>query len=168
MFAVPRWRRLQGTRWAVHSCPFLLCRHTPTTFLLQGGSQLPYPDPGYWALHDRGPNLSAKLRVSEMDSSKTAPAIFLQCAAGQCKGGPRFECEDGYTGNLCSSCQSGRLYWRGTCGTKCAELHAPALVNILGIIAVVTVWLGLNKLTAGQYVFPCEPVSLKASLVCVY
>ena len=158
VFALPSWRRVHGA---------LSARHTPAVATagvcvskvylrrpLQGGSHLPFPKPGYWApFAEGGPNLTATLRVYDapgIDALPTSPPIFQQCDSGKCKGGSRFECEAGYTGNLCNRCEIGHLYWRGTCKTRCEDMEAQALVNVLGIIAVVTVWLLMNRMTAGQ------------------
>jgi hypothetical protein len=117
---------------------------------------LPYPMPGYWAQSQVGqlPNISTLVIHDPPgnDHILLDPPIFWRCIGfGMCDGGPDFKCKPGYAGRLCSRCEPGHILWRGTCESRCEVLKAPALVNLLAIGAVITVWLGLNKLTAGSY-----------------
>ena len=85
------------------------------------------------------------------DGGNPDAPIFYACQAGRCKGGEKFECSPGYTGNLCSECAKGQFYWSGGCGTSCADIEPQGVVTAFGIIAVVIVWLVLNKSAGGQY-----------------
>lgn len=122
--------------------------------LLQGSSQLPYPDRGYWAQSEAGPNSSRQLSVPDQPGTEIlsdSPRIFWRCLGyGMCA--ENFACDRGYAGRLCSQCQPGHLLWRGTCESQCEDLKAPGFVNALAIGAVVTVWVAMNRLTAGSCV----------------
>ena len=54
----------------------------------------------------------------------------------------------------CFDCKPGQFYWQGTCKTKCDDIHvngSPAVVTVFGILAVMLVWIILNKSAGGAY-----------------
>ncbi len=96
-----------------------------------------------------GSQFSAKkyLRILEepgIDHMIMTPPIFFPCNSGQCRGGPNFECAEGYTGRLCSECKRGQFFFRGNCDLSCASIEPAGIVTLFGILAVVCVWLILN------------------------
>jgi hypothetical protein len=123
---------------------------------LQGKSSLPFPSIGYWA-SSRIVDSRQSLFVNDPEGADAIPAFppfFFQCD-GQCKGGPNFECVDGYTGTQCSECQPGQFYWNSKCDTKCSDIEPQAAVSIFGMIAVIFVWIIINNSAGGVCVFPC-------------
>ncbi len=55
-------------------------------------------------------------------------------------------------------CEEEFFYWKGTCDTSCEDISPRGLTTTLGIIAVILVWLILNKSAGGLY----GPISPKA------
>ena len=89
-----------------------------------------------------------------LDKLPESPPMFVRCLAGKCRGGAEFQCVKGYTGTLCSECEREQFYWNGNCDTSCEDIHPGGLTTTLGIIAVIIVWLILNKSAGGMYVPP--------------
>ena len=91
----------------------------------------------------------SQLRLADLpgnDYVLEEPLIFVACAPDRCLG--NFACVDGYTGVQCFECEPGQFYWQGTCNTPCHDIHvndSPALITVFGILAVVLVWVVLNK-----------------------
>ena len=48
-------------------------------------------------------------------------------------------------------CEEEFFYWKGTCDTSCEDISPRGLTTTLGIIAVILVWLILNKSAGGLY-----------------
>jgi hypothetical protein len=125
------------------------CFPCPEGGVCEGRIRLPYPKTDYWGLADKnGKHPLGSLMVfdpaGENSTVPETPAIFLACAAKHCTGGESFGCAEGYTGVQCSECTEGRLYWRGSCETSCNDVNGAKVVTVLGIMAVVGVWLLLN------------------------
>ena len=126
--------------------------------LQQGGTQLPYPQKDFWAAADfirsstnGSSEVTTLLKVTDppgLDSIPESPAVFFACAAGRCLGGETFECVPGYTGIACSTCKKGQFFWNSNCQTRCDQIEPQGVVTVFGIIAVVLVWILLNKQTA--------------------
>ena len=139
----------------------------------QGRSRLPYPKKDYWAeskfgalkIYDppgRVLVLPTALQCtcrgfkfltvccSAGSDTIIVNDVFVACAAGRCQGGINFSCSDGYKGNQCSECNEGQFYWQGTCDTKCSDLGSEGAVTVFGIIAVMVVWIVLNKSAGGM------------------
>ena len=136
----------------------------------QGKAALPTPLQDYWAASElvAGSNRSQDVETATSrsralrvyEAGDAAAPIFYPCLAARCKGGERFECMPGYTGTLCSECAQGQFYWRGRCDTSCADIEPQGVVTAFGIIAVVVVWIILNKSAGGTY---AQPVKLSAA-----
>ena len=140
----------------------------------QGKSSLPTPSVGYYASSRKvvaapvmGPNMTSKsgaaaatptaiasllvLDAPGLDELPVEPPYFLPCLAGRCQGGPGFECNKGYTGILCSECEREQFYWNANCDTSCEDISPRGVTTVIGIIAVIIVWLILNKSAGGMY-----------------
>jgi hypothetical protein len=90
-----------------------------------------------------------------VDAIPDSPPIFFLCASDRCKGGASYSCLDGYEGVQCGDCKQGQFYYRGQCEIKCDDINvngSPTTVTVFGIIAVVIVWIVLNKSAGGAYV----------------
>ena len=82
--------------------------------------------------------------------------MFLACASlDVCPGGANFTCGRGYlqTAVMCQRCVPGQLLWRGRCSDSCFDNEPERLygvVTVMGILAVIAVWIIMNKMTAGK------------------
>jgi len=59
---------------------------------------------------------------------------------------------------MCSVCEKNRFFWKGTCDTKCADYQEIGAITVFGIIAVLIVWIVINKSASGE--FECLDVGL--------
>ena len=91
------------------------------------------------------------------DNLDSSPPYFLFCPPGQCLGGQNFRCVDGYTGVMCNECKVGQLQFKAACDLRCDSIEpdgAHGVVTAFGIIAVMIVWVVLNKSAGGLYAHP--------------
>jgi hypothetical protein len=115
----------------------------------------------YWAAAVNGTfTVSAKDRpgANEID---TDPPYFFACPAGQCTGQKDFGCVKGYTGVMCNECRVGQFQFKAACDLSCDDIEpagAHGVVTIFGILAVMVVWVVLNKSAGG--LFECLDVGL--------
>jgi hypothetical protein len=137
----------------------------PALSVVKGMSNLPIPKENFYAPSRKvvAPNNTsvatagsiAALLVFDtprLDTLPAEPPFFVACLAGKCQGGPEFKCNKGYTGTLCSECEREQFYWNGKCDTSCEDISPRGATTVLGIIAVIIVWLILNKSAGGMYV----------------
>jgi hypothetical protein len=131
------------------------CYPCPSGSVCPGKADLPFPQQEYWAASEMQLNSTSR-SLTIVDPPGVDPpnlalaSIFFPCNAGRCKGGPKFECEMGYTGPLCFECQPNRFFWMGTCTTACDEIEPRALVTIVGMMTVVFVWYIFYMMTSGS------------------
>jgi hypothetical protein len=138
------------------------CFLCPEGGICEGAQALPYPAKNYWAA-----SVNQTLSISSLDPpgaetlAEGAP-YFFSCPAGSCKGGREFECYPGHTGVQCSECKRGQFQLNGACGLLCDEIEpagAHGLVaTVFGIMAVMFVWVVLNKSAGG--LFECLDVGI--------
>ncbi len=147
----------------------------------QGKAQLPYPKKDYWAeanvlqsaawtsaeSRESNGNYLRVFDASGVDEIPTEPPYFQPCFAGQCIGGANFSCAVGYTGTQCSECKVGQFYWQGQCGTSCADIQPKGVVTLFGILAVVLVWVIINKSAGGMYALTLAYLPRSAALLLV-
>lgn len=131
----------------------------------QGKDELPFPARDFWAFanlsqpaawtkaesRDKNSNYLSVFDPSGIDEMPLDPPIFHACFAGQCLGGVNFSCAPGYTGTQCFECKVGQFYWQGQCGTSCDDIAPKGVVTFFGIMAVVSVWVIINKSAGGMY-----------------
>ena len=71
---------------------------------------------------------------------------MLECefGASQCKGGPSFDCGEGYEGNFCEACSPGTYRTVG----ECVKCHGPLqpVYTALVMFAIFSLWFGINAL----------------------
>ena len=142
-------------------CPTNPGARENNTACLQGRDALPHPLEGFYAVVNEGefsPSKSVKLFDKPgISTIPTDPPIFVKCADGRCKGGPKFECEHGYRGTACAECSQGQFYWNGKCDTDCKDIEPQGVVTVFGILGVMLVWLILNKSAGGMCAAPHLP-----------
>ena len=142
---------------------------------IQGKAALPVPKKDYWALTtyanttSAGDNNTSRAELLVFDETglteiPSTPAFFAQCSTNpaRCKGG--FECNPGYEGIMCSECAIGQFYFRGACDVNCSDIEPQGVVTVFGILAVVAVWVILNKSAGGAYAANLLQLRHKASL----
>ena len=132
---------------------------------IQGRDVLPYPQENYWgvsnesvATPDRRPKSGTKhLVVPDLpfgtEDFTNDPPVFVACSAKMCLGGKNFSCNPGYGNYLCAQCLPGQFNFMSTCNVKCSDIEVLrpfGTVTVLLICVVVVVWIGINKLTAGE------------------
>jgi hypothetical protein len=171
------WRVIGSSAWFAHYPPYSLVSVSsvssldsrvalgPALSVVKGMSNLPVPKENFYALSRKVvvPNNTSVATASSigallvfdtprLDALPAEPPIFVACLAGKCQGGPEFKCNKGYTGILCSECEPEQFYWNGRCDTSCEDISPRGVTTVLGIIAVIIVWLILNKSAGGMYV----------------
>ncbi len=133
--------------------------------VVKGMSNLPIPKENFYAPSRKvvAPNNTSVATASSvtsllvfdaprLDTLPAEPPVFVACLAGKCRGGPEFKCNKGYTGTLCSECEREQFFWNGKCDISCEDISPRGVTTVLGIIAVIIVWLILNKSAGGMYV----------------
>ena len=99
------------------------------------------PEDPYASAHEWQPPSGSLLRDKD---------IFFDICGGRCRGGPSFECIEGRSGRLYSSCAVGWASMLGEC-TECNNDWKDYLIGIGGTVCVVLVWMMLNAMTATKF-----------------
>ena len=95
----------------------------------------------------------------DLDSLPLDPPYFSPCSTTRtrCMSGPEFQCAPGYTDVQCSACKPGQFYFEGFCDVPCSAIEPRGAVTFFGILAVVVVWVILNKSAGSMYAFSARP-----------
>ena len=150
----------EGT-WRHDGLPGRPCFDCPEGGICEGEAKLPFPKENYWAASSNGRLTIYASDPAGIDNLDADPPIFLSCPAGQCKGGKDYACVPGYTGVQCNECVVGTFQFKAACDISCEDIEpasAFGVVTIFGILAVMIVWIVLNKSAGG--LFECLDVGL--------
>jgi 5'-nucleotidase len=116
------------------------CTKCPPGGKCLGGTALPFPGPGHWAVR-------ASNRTTMWECS--APEACPGWAKGKTEAAnmvDSFECGKGYTNRVCNSCADGYFKFSGTC-YNCVGTFGSAYKVAYAVLLLATVlaWIALNK-----------------------